>query len=117
MCIRDRVSTQSTWGQIKIIKGQSQNKMADPKALLSNEAELRKYAKQAFDVMDADGSGSVSRAELQMMMTNVAKTANIAPPSSSDIDKAMEVLDANGDGSVDFEEFIVLVREVLKSVA
>lgn len=38
--------------------------MADPKYLLSNENELRAYAKSAFDVVDADRSGSVSRAEL-----------------------------------------------------
>jgi len=55
-----------------------------------------------FNLYDTDGSGDVSREEVQRMLM-LGKTA--ANASAATVAKLLQRLDADGDGEVDFEEF------------
>eukprot|EP01016_Furgasonia_blochmanni_P051126 TRINITY_DN7_c0_g2_i3.p1 TRINITY_DN7_c0_g2~~TRINITY_DN7_c0_g2_i3.p1 ORF type:complete len:176 (-),score=49.56 TRINITY_DN7_c0_g2_i3:3-530(-) len=122
MCIRDRYQRRVHGDYKRSFKKNTQHptqedSMADVKSLLNNPEELKKVAKQAFDQIDTDKSGNISKSELQLLMNNIAKSAGIAAPTPKEVDEAMKALDTNNDGTVSFDEFIVLVREVLKAMA
>lgn len=66
------------------------NQHSDP------DQELR----NAFKVFDTDNSGSISREELQSLMTQLGQNL-----SDAEIDAMMEMVDENNDGEISFEEF------------
>jgi hypothetical protein len=55
---------------------------------------------QAFNAVDADGSGLLDRDEIRALLESLGKR-----PTEADIDDAMAELDADKSGEVDFEEF------------
>ena len=59
-------------------------------------AELRK----AFNVMDENGDGHVTRDELKKLLSGLGEEV-----TDEIIDEMINVADANGDGKVNFEEF------------
>ena len=58
--------------------------------------------KEAFKLFDADGSGKISRAEIQKVL-HIEK-------QSKEIDNIMKKHDTNKDGEIDFEEFLNMMK-------
>ena len=85
-------------------------------ALLENEDRLKAVAKAAFDQVDSDHSGSIDRAELETVMTRVAKSLRMPAPSAPEIDSVMREIDANQDGKVSFLEYVELVKRTLRKL-
>ena len=56
--------------------------------------------RQAFNALDADGSGLLDRHEIRALLESLGKR-----PTEVDIDEAMAELDADKNGEVNFEEF------------
>jgi len=54
--------------------------------------------RQAFSVMDRDGSGKVSAGELKHVMRSIGEKL-----SDDDVDEIIRELDMDGDGEVDYE--------------
>jgi len=54
--------------------------------------------RQAFAMMDKDGSGKVSAAELKQVMRSIGEKL-----SDDDIDEIIREIDLDGDGEVDLE--------------
>jgi len=54
--------------------------------------------RQAFAMMDKDGSGKVSATELKNIMRSIGEKL-----SDDDIDEIIRELDMDGDGEVDYE--------------
>ena len=91
--------------------------MGKIKDILNNPELLDKVAKLAFQQVDTDKSGFVTRDELAVLMTKIASDCKIATPSPAEVDNAMKAIDANGDGQISCDEFKVLVVAILTAVA
>jgi len=61
----------------------------------SDDAE---QMRQAFSMMDRDGSGKISAAELKQVMRSIGERL-----TDDDIDEIIRELDMDGDGEVDYE--------------
>ncbi|KAL7480139.1 hypothetical protein ACHAW6_005848, partial [Cyclotella cf. meneghiniana] len=61
-----------------------------------HDRELR----EAFKVFDSDGNGSISKSELQRIMSNLGQRL-----SDAELDDMMEEVDTDGNGEIDFNEF------------
>lgn len=61
---------------------------------VDEEAELR----EAFKVFDKDGSGSISKAELKLVMENLGEKL-----TGEEIDEMMAEADKDGNGEIDYE--------------
>jgi Ca2+-binding EF-hand superfamily protein len=61
--------------------------------------DTNRYA-DSFRLLDADGDGRVSAAELVQMMRNLGE--NITEEAAT---KAVDIMDSDGDGFVSLEEF------------
>ena len=70
------------------------------KNLYLNEEKL----KDAFKLFDADGSGKISRAEIEKVL-HIGK-------QSKEIDAIMAKHDTNKDGEIDFPEFLSMMKEL-----
>ncbi|CAE8646038.1 unnamed protein product [Polarella glacialis] len=60
-------------------------------------------ARQAFDVLDADGDGFISASEIEAALPGVYTTSELA--------KEIERLDSDGDGNLNFQEFCAIFQE------
>ena len=60
--------------------------------------------KDAFKLFDADGSGKISRAEIQKVLH--------MDKHSKEIDAIMKKHDINKDGEIDFQEFLTMMKEI-----
>ena len=67
----------------------------------------------AFDTVDEDGSGGLDQAELSTIMTEVAISMGVTPPTERDLKAILSELDEDFDGVVDKGEFIQLVMLVI----
>ena len=70
-------------------------------ALTEQEEEIR----QAFEVLDKDGNGFLSEAELRPMMTSFYEKA-----SEKEVNQMIKDADIDGDGQVNYKEFVKIMR-------
>lgn len=61
--------------------------------------------REAFKKLDRDGSGTVERAEMRLML----ETYNICC-AEKEFDELMRVYDRNGDGKFSYGEFVQLIQ-------
>ncbi|KIY65364.1 calmodulin-like protein [Cylindrobasidium torrendii FP15055 ss-10] len=64
------------------------------------EEELR----QAFKVFDKDGSGSISRVELEQVMKSLGENL-----SGVELDAMIKEADVDGNGTIDYKEFVKMM--------
>lgn len=71
-----------------------------------DEAKLR----EAFRVLDSDGSGAISREELKVILQSFAAAGE--PIEEEQIDELINEADLDGDGQVSYDEFTkVMMRD------
>lgn len=58
---------------------------------------------EAFSILDADGSGSLTREELKSMMLSFSRMGEEIP--DNDIDALLGQADVDGDGEISYAEF------------
>lgn len=68
--------------------------------------EQRKEIKEAFDIFDTDGSGSIDAKELKVAMRSLGFDA-----SKDEIKRMIADVDADGSGEIDFEEFLEMMTK------
>merc|ERR1711904_327005 len=66
--------------------------------------EQKNEIKEAFDLFDTDGSGSVDAKELKVAMRALG-----FEPKKEEIAKMIADVDDSGDGEIDFDEFMVMM--------
>jgi len=72
----------------------------------STDEELR----QAFNVFDTDGSGTISRSELKQVMQTVLGEKDL---TDKQLDDMLKAADLNGDGEISFQEFCIMMKSDL----
>ncbi len=73
---------------------------------MSLNAEQIEELKAAFNQMDANGDGFVTKDELKAMLSSLGE-----PVEDSVVNEMMNVADVNGDGKVDFNEFVAASQQ------
>merc|ERR1711991_476736 len=63
--------------------------------------EQKQEIKEAFDLFDTDGSGSIDSKELKVAMRALG-----FEPKKEEIQKMISDIDKDGNGDIDFEEFL-----------
>eukprot|EP00356_Strombidium_inclinatum_P013509 CAMPEP_0170487134 /NCGR_PEP_ID=MMETSP0208-20121228/6000_1 /TAXON_ID=197538 /ORGANISM="Strombidium inclinatum, Strain S3" /LENGTH=93 /DNA_ID=CAMNT_0010761311 /DNA_START=3 /DNA_END=284 /DNA_ORIENTATION=+ len=71
--------------------------MADKKLTTEQAAELKK----AFQVMDTNGDGFVTKDELKNLLKGLGEEV-----TDEVVDEMIKIADENGDGKVEFTEFV-----------
>merc|ERR1712118_409588 len=66
--------------------------------------EQRQEIREAFELFDTDGSGSVDAKELKVAMRALG-----FEPKKDEIAKMIADVDDSGDGEIDFDEFMVMM--------
>ena len=69
------------------------------------EDKIAEY-KEAFDMFDKDGSGTIDVGEIVKIMKNFGY-----PINKSEAQRMISEIDDNGDGELDFEEFVTLMEK------
>mmetsp|Transcript_60896 Transcript_60896/g.122057 ORF Transcript_60896/g.122057 Transcript_60896/m.122057 type:complete len:154 (-) Transcript_60896:241-702(-) len=65
--------------------------------------------KEAFDLFDSDGNGTISTKDLQTLMRALGQT-----PSDTEYADMIAMVDADGNGTIDFYEFLNLMSKKMK---
>ena len=73
---------------------------------MSLSAEQILELKAAFQQMDTNGDGFVTKDELKAMLSGLGE-----PVDDSVVDEMVAVADTNGDGKVDFNEFVAAANQ------
>jgi len=78
--------------------GNIRSNMAEAEGGLSKE-EMNEF-REIFNLVDADGSGEISREELGDLIATLGLKA-----SQEELDRMIDEIDVDGDGTINFEEF------------
>lgn len=72
--------------------------------------ETIKEFKEAFDLFDKDGDGSITTDELGIVMRNLGQSV-----SEESLRQMINEVDADGSGTIDFAEFLTLMARKMKT--
>merc|ERR1712012_1371146 len=73
--------------------------------------EQKQEIKEAFDLFDTDGSGSIDSKELKVAMRALG-----FEPKKEEIQKMISDVDDDGSGTIEYEEFLkMMTHEILKA--
>lgn len=61
--------------------------------------------KRSFDLLDLDGSGTISKDEMKQVLLKMG-----LQPTSAQVDDAMKTVDTSQDGEIQFEEFFAFYK-------
>merc|ERR1711908_229936 len=74
---------------------------------MSEDIDSEEELKEAFEVLDKDGDGFISTAELHHIITNLEKL------SEADIDEMIHEAGIGSDGHINYEEFVEIMRDII----
>jgi Ca2+-binding EF-hand superfamily protein len=75
-------------------------------------SEVRKQElTKAFSVFDRDGSGSITKEELALVLQNLHPNMK---PSLEEVNQIMNIMDQNGDGVIELSEFLSTMQNWLE---
>lgn len=77
--------------------------MAEFNAKHLSEEQIADF-KEAFSMFDKDGSGSISKSELGIVLSNLGTRC-----TSTELDEMMDEVDQDGNGEIDFSEFVAMM--------
>merc|ERR1711907_850906 len=97
-----KVATAPQAGPIPTDTGYSMKRTKNKKGELSEEQ--RQEIREAFELFDTDGSGSIDAKELKVAMRALG-----FEPKKDEIQKMISDVDDSGDGEIDFDEFMVMM--------
>lgn len=66
-------------------------------------AQVQEF-KEAFDIFDVDGGGTITAEELGDVMRSLGQK-----PTRAQLDSMVSEIDADGDGAIDFPEFLTMM--------
>ncbi|XP_076096049.1 neo-calmodulin-like isoform X1 [Mytilus galloprovincialis] len=72
------------------------------------EEQLREF-KEAFSLFDKDGDGTISSAELGVVMRSLGQN-----PSDQELTDLVNEVDIDGNGIIDFQEFLTMMAKKMK---
>ena len=84
-----------------IAENESQNNVLKPFEL---SKEQKEELKEAFEVFDADGNGSINAEELQIVLEAVGRKM-----TEDEVADAITKVDEGGNGEIEFDEFLQLM--------
>ena len=73
-----------------------------------SEEEILEF-REIFNLVDTDGSGDISKAELGLLCTKLGLSF-----TSGQLDQMIMEIDKNNDGEIDFDEFIAVLSNQAK---
>ncbi|KAJ2809423.1 hypothetical protein H4R20_000148 [Coemansia guatemalensis] len=79
--------------------------MAQQQQQMSETEKRRMEYREAFELFDTDGSGSISRKEMGDLMRKMGHN-----PSAQEIQDMINEVDADNNGEIDFEEFVAMME-------
>ena len=75
-----------------------------------NKAEDEQTLREAFSLLDRDGSGTIDFSELKEILTGFSKAGETL--DDEEIDELLKMSDVGGDGAINFDEFVsVMMKE------
>ena len=86
------------------------------KDMLEDEEKINTITKVAFDNVNADKSGLITREQLGNMMNQLANDLGRENILESEVNEVFDYLDTEKKGSLNFDNFKVLMRDVLKAM-
>ena len=72
------------------------------------EDKIAEY-KEAFDMFDKEGKGTISATDITKIMKNFGN-----PVSKKEVENMIAEIDTSGDGELDFEEFVTLMQKQIQ---
>lgn len=88
----------------KPISGAQKKKINGPRPELTEEQ--KQEIREAFDLFDADGSGTIDVKELKVAMRALG-----FEPKKEEIKKMISDIDKEGAGTIDFNDFLTLMSQ------
>ncbi len=86
------------------------------KKILEDEEKLNEIVKVAFDNVNTDKSGKISKEQLGSMMSQISKDLGHEGPQQLEIDEVFNYLDSKKSNFLDTDDFKVLIKDVLKNM-
>ena len=83
------------------------------KEILADELKLDSIAKEAFNSVDADESGSINKSQLKQLMASISNDLGFEEDAQDDFEEVINTLDTNKSGLFTLEEFKNLLRTIL----
>ena len=86
------------------------------KHILEDEEKLNEITKVAFDNVNTDKSGEISKSQLEAMINQIFTDLSNELPTKKEIDEVFDYLDTNKKGTLNFENFKVLIKDIIKNM-
>ena len=83
------------------------------KAILLDDTELKKLAKDCFKEVDEDGSGEIDFIELREFLIKFVASFTKNTPTEEDIEEIMANYDNSGKNTLNVDEFFILIKDLL----
>lgn len=84
--------------------------------ILNDDEQLKAVAKQAFDAVDTDGSGSISASELHAALNGFAAETGVQGPNEEQTLQVLKAVDKDESGALSLDEFCELIKAVLNEI-
>ena len=81
---------------------------------LMNENILGPLANKTFEEYDVNKSGFIEKEELEVILKEIYKTLNLAPPSNEEVNQELNRLDYDKDGRLNLEEYRELIKDLIQ---
>lgn len=90
--------------------------MYNAKEILEKKQLFEYVAKLAFDAVDEDNSGLISKDEMYSILNSISSDLDMPQITKTQSDIIMEKLDDNGNENLDFKEFRSLFRKLMSII-